>query len=121
MSHWGHHVCSHHKGTGAFAESCVWIADDSDSRDLRMLEKQSFHLDDRNFFAATDNNVLGATGNSDIALCIHAGEIAGIEPAIGVGVVEFRGPTQSGTTVVTTRCTKGEDKPSSVSACREQA
>ena len=29
--------------------------------------------------------------------------------------------SSAGTTVVTTRCTKGEDKPSSVSACREQA
>ncbi len=55
-----------------------------------MLEQQAFDFDDRNVLAAADDHVLGAPGNAHIAVAVDAREIAGVEPAVGIGVVELR-------------------------------
>ena len=55
-----------------------------------MPVEQRLDLDDGNVLAAADDDVLAAAADADVAVGVHVGEIAGVEPALGVGVVPLR-------------------------------
>src|SRR5579872_1392043 len=83
----------HDHRAGSLAQALVGIGDDSDLGDGGMLVEQRLHFNDRNVFAAADNDILAAAANADVAIRIHAGQIAGFEPTFRVRTVPL-GPFQ---------------------------
>ncbi|MEL0019067.1 MAG: hypothetical protein VW709_04280, partial [Rickettsiales bacterium] len=81
-----------HEGAGALAEALVRHGDDGAGFDRGMAVEQVLDLDDGNVLAAADDDVLGAADDADIAVGIHAREVAGLEPAVVflVGVGPFQ-------------------------------
>ena len=55
-----------------------------------MAIEQVLDLDHRDVLAAADDHVLAAAGDADIALRVDAGQVAGVEPVVGIGAVQVR-------------------------------
>ena len=55
-----------------------------------MFEQQVLDLDDRHVLAAADDDVLDAAVDADVALIVDVGEIAGVEPTLGVERLHVR-------------------------------
>ena len=49
---------------------------------VRMAIDQVLDLGDGNVLAAADDDVLAAPDDADVAIAVHAREIAGVEPAV---------------------------------------
>jgi len=78
----------HHDGAGALAQPLVRIRDDRYLRNSGMTIQQRFDLHHRNILAATDDHVLAAAADADVAALVDDREIAGVEPALLVRRVE---------------------------------
>ena len=74
----------HHKCAGAFAQPRVRISDDRRRKHGGMLEQQVLDIEDRHVLAAADDDVLDAAVDADVALVVHVGHVAGVEPTLGV-------------------------------------
>ena len=70
-------------------ESLVGVGDDGHG-DGRVPVQQRLDLDHRDVLAAADDHVLAAAGDADVAPRVDARQVAGVEPAVGVGAVELR-------------------------------
>ena len=55
-----------------------------------MLVEKRLDLDDGNVLAAANDHVLRPAGDPDVAPIIDLGQVAGVEPALGIGVVQMR-------------------------------
>ena len=55
-----------------------------------MLVEKCLDLDDGNVFAAANDHVLRPAGDPDVALIIDLGEVAGVEPSLGIRIVQLR-------------------------------
>ena len=55
-----------------------------------MLVEKCLDLDDGNVFAAANDHVLRPAGDPDVAPIIDLGEVAGVEPSLGICVVQMR-------------------------------
>ena len=67
-------------------------ADDGDLANGRVPIQQVLDFHHGNVLAAANDNVLGASGDADVTVGIHASEIAGVEPTIWSRLIEFRAP-----------------------------
>jgi hypothetical protein len=71
----------------------VGHTDDRDLLDRVVTKQHGFDFDGRNVFAAADDHVLQAIGDLHVAVGVHNGRIAGMEPAVahallgGLGIV----------------------------------
>ena len=61
--------------------------DDGHLLDRRVAVQRLLDLGDGNVLAAADDDVLGAAGDSDVALFVHVGDVAGVKPAFLVRAV----------------------------------
>ena len=77
-------------GTGALAQPFIRVSDDGDLGDRGVPVQQRLDLDDGYVLAASDDDVLAATADADIAVGVHVREIAGVEPAVGIRPVPLR-------------------------------
>ena len=71
-------------GHDLLAESLVGDADDLHVVDVRMGVEELLDLAGIDVLAAANDHVLEATGDLVVALVIDGGEVAGVEPAVGV-------------------------------------
>src|SRR5262245_39473007 len=55
-----------------------------------MSVNEILDLGDGDVLAAADDDVLCAADDADVAVAVHARQVAGIEPAVGVDRVELR-------------------------------
>ena len=72
------------EGTDRLAPLVVWQADDGDLGDGVVGEQDLFDLLGIDVLATPDDHVLQATFDRAVATVVHGGEIAGVEPAVGV-------------------------------------
>ena len=68
-------------GAAALAQPLVRITDDRVHEDGGVPRQKIFDFDHRNVFATTDQHVLGASADADVALGVAIGKIARIKPA----------------------------------------
>lgn len=59
---------------------CMWQADDYGAVDGRMLDKTLLNLEGIDVLSATDDDVLEASGDGAVALCIKYGFVARVQP-----------------------------------------
>jgi len=67
------------KGRDHFSVSFVWQAHHADFRNGRVAEEAVLDLERVDVFAALDDDVLDASGNLEIAVCVHFGFVARLE------------------------------------------
>ena len=67
------------------AEHVVRDADHRGVDDRRVLEQRGLDLDAVHVLAAADDHVLGPVDDEDEALVVDAGDVAGVQPAVGEG------------------------------------
>ena len=83
----------HHERVRRLAPLLVRHADDRDFLDRVVTQQHRLDLDRRNVLAAADDHVLQAIGDLHVAVGMHDGGIAGVEPAVahalrgGLGIV----------------------------------
>ena len=73
-----------HEGARAFLEPRIGHRHERGVGDHRDAVERGLDLDDRDVLAAADDHVLAAAADADVALGVHAREVAGVEPAVGV-------------------------------------
>src|ERR1051326_1642867 len=71
----------HHQRFRNFAPARIGHWDDCDFIDAGMGKHRLFHFERRNIFSAAHDDVLLAVHDQDVALFVHGGHIAGVEPA----------------------------------------
>ena len=64
----------------------VGDGDDRDLEDVGVLGDRLLHLDGRDVFAAGDDDVLLAVAELDVAVGVHDGDVARMEPAAAEGL-----------------------------------
>ncbi|KAF1854083.1 hypothetical protein Lal_00005300 [Lupinus albus] len=87
-------VLQRDEGAGRLAPLLVMAGDDGGLQHLWMLVEHILHLDGRDVLATGDDDVLRAVLDLDIAVFMPDGEIAGVEPAAGEGLLGRLGVLQ---------------------------
>ena len=79
----------HHDSATTLAQPLVGIGHNGNLADGGMLVEKRLDLHDRNILAAANDHVLRPAGDPDVALIIDLGEVAGVEPSLGIRIVQM--------------------------------